>query len=267
MWQLKNNIQYIVASRVSWIGENAFNSHKNLKVVQCPNCTSVGIQAFLNVTNLVSVELGSNCTIDYSPFNYAGTSTFYSLTSLTTINGGLRGNYWSTDTTYNSYWSDVCGTIITSCPRLYGSVTILNKYLYSPPLYDCGGSCATSQILSIYLPNFIGGSSISYNYGGYNYSWVRRSPAWMYQGYVSNYGACIDIYMPKVQCLSGLAYNTRQVRIYMNEVSSIPTLTCTQSSDIFSYVGSIQIFVPSSLYTNFKRATNWTLVSSRIYSM
>ena len=74
---IDRTISEIYNSRVSVIGNYAFQSCPSLTTVSFPNCTSIGNYAFYSCTSLTTVSF-PNCTS-------IGNSAFYRCTSLTTV--------------------------------------------------------------------------------------------------------------------------------------------------------------------------------------
>ena len=242
---------YISAPYVSWIGSSAFAYNNYIQEIICPNCTTVYSDAFMSAQGLKTLELTNCSDFQASLYYMSNLQTLtvssecyvtmyntwcYSAPELTTVIGGFGIS--------SSHYS----AIFASCAKLTGSITFINSYHTNVLI----SNCATGRSLSLYYPNFIGGSN--------------SSPYYFYTAeyYLTSQ---IDIYLPKAQYIRCFTTGASKVNIYFNNISAVPTLTSSGSTNLFTSATSIKIYVPSSLYTNFRNATNWTTIKNYIYSI
>jgi hypothetical protein len=111
----------------------------------------------------------------------------------------------------------------------------------------------------------------------YNLSFIELPNCRFAEEYAFMWCASLNtVLLPVVESIGSSAFiSCRQLlSLYLSNVSSVPLLgnSAFASTPIGGYTAETagrygSVYVPSSLYTAFKTATNWSTISNRIVSM
>ena len=211
---------------VADVSQYAFQGCTQLKTINLSKCTTVEAYAFSDCYNLSSINL-NNCTT-VADFAFANCSKL-SVLNLQKVSTA----------TSNSFKE------ITGLERLY--VPKLNKKLSAPWLSDC--------------------ANLKYLYGGFN----NISRAFDFYAYSYVPGYIEEIWLPDCSFIYNLTFRSCQslMKLYLLSTSVVTlsnknafTLTPMSNSTYTGNFGSI--YVPMSLVSAYKTATNWATYSARI---
>ena len=239
---------FIVGENASFIGNYAFIGLFALITVSFPSATSIGSSAFQRCYSLTTANFPNVTFIGTSAFQYCYSLTTANFPNAITIDNYAFDNCFaltdmscSNATTISSYAFQSCSALITIS---FPSVETIGSEAFK----GCSALTTTS------FPNvtFIGTSAFQYCY------------------------SLTTLSFPKVRNIDSYAFRScyNLLSLYLLG-SSIPLLTSTNafSSTPMSYyttsTGGVygSIFVPSSLYSSYLTATNWSRFSNRFVSV
>ena len=213
-----------VEAGVSQIGPGAFCRHLSLTTALFSKCTSIGHFTFYDCSSLATVSFPS-CTFIS---NYA----FGNCISLSVVS-------FPNCTSIGRYAFNRCYSLTTV---FFPSCTSISDYAF---MY-----CS-------FLTNISFPKCISIGYSAFRYCSSLTSAYFPGCFFIANYafGNCYNL----------ISLNLTNV----SEVTSLPFSTAFSSTPIAGYTTSTggaygSIYVPSSLLTSFKTATNWTYFSDRM---
>ena len=214
----------IVGYNASYISSSIFYSCDTITAASFPNVTSIGAYAFGYCSQLESISF-PNCS-------YVGPFAFFSCSALTSI------EFPNCTSAMSSAFRYCSGLTSVSFPNL--ERTDAHAFTY------CGA------LSSVYFPKL---ESLGY----------------------AAFGSCYSLQtvrLPVCNFIDQLAFTRCRnlLSLYLDEVTSVPSLsssTAFSSTPIGGYTESTSgvygsIFVPASLVSDFKAATNWSLFSDRI---
>lgn len=272
--------------KCEYIGDSAFTRCSNLSIIDCPECTDIGNYAFANCSNLSSIIIPNMDYIPEGAFRYCislssidfainceyiGSTAFEHCDNLSSISFPLckhigEGAFYSCNNLQNASFPE-CEYIEAGAFEYCSSLTYIDfpkcsyieayafefcNSLLSVNLPECGyiGSSAFAHctyLSSIFLPEcgIIGPGAFK--------SCFRLSYA--------KFSKCRYIYNNAFYSCSSLAI------LDLSLVSSVPSLEYSTAfyGTKLSTTGSI--YVPASLYSNFRRASNWFYYSNHMYSV
>lgn len=231
----------------SYLRSHAFMSMPLLESVDLQSCVYVGGSAFTYCSLLSQVNLPVCEHIDATAF-----AACSALTSISFPSCKIVGNYAfqrcpSLIAAYLPTCTQIGNYAFTSCSKL-ASVTIqscltIGDYAFS--------NCQPLQSLDLTACSSIGKS------------------AFLWCSHIS----LVDL--PVCESLSNFAFGScyRLISMYMSQVTSVPVIGANVFwstpiggySDVAGQYGNV--YVPSSLLTDFKNATNWASISSRILAI
>jgi len=257
-------------STITTIGDGAFCYCASLTTASFPACKSIGRNAFSFCTKLTTISFPICETI--------GASAFYSCTSLTTASFpacssiGTYAFYSCRNLTTASF--PICETIgacaFSSCTKLTTISFPICETIGASAFYSCASlttasfpecssigtyafySCANLTTASFPICETIG----TYAFYSCRNLTTASFPACSYIS-GSAFGKCFKL-------TSLYLLGSSVVRLsYSNAFTSTPIAGYTTSTG--GVLGSI--YVPSSLYSSYISATNWTYFSSRFVSV
>ena len=223
------------------IGISAFYYCTSLTNVSFPACTSIGSSAFLSCTRLTSV----NFPVCKSIAGYA----FYSCTRLTSVSFpvctfiGNNAFYYCTSLTNVSF--PACTTISNNAFASCSNLTTANF----PACTSVGGSAFRdcSELTSVSFP-------VCTIIGGYAFSSCT---------------GLTNVSFPVCRIIASSAFRgcTSLSSIYLlnSSICTLSNSSAFSNTGIWSNKGSI--FVPASLVSSYKTATNWTYFSKIIFGV
>lgn len=227
-------------SRVSSIGNFAFYSYTSLTSVSFPNCISIGLGAFLGCFSLPSVSF-PNCT-------YIGSSAFYNCSKLVSVSFpnctyiGSAAFYRCSALTSVSFLN--CTYIGSNAFAGCTSLTSVNFPSCTTISYYAFRSC--SNLTSVNFPNcsMIGSCAFS------------------------SCNKLTSADFPNCTIIGSSAFIgcSKLITIYLmhSSICKLSGSNAFSKTSIWSDKGSI--FVPASLVSSYKKATNWAFFSNRIFA-
>ena len=248
--------------RITTIGNYAFAYCTRLTSVNFPNCTRISSNAFYHCSRLTSISFPNCTTINYQAFYRCSHLTSISFPKCTTIGDNAFGGCYSLTSVNFPNCTTINYLAFGGCSRLtnisFPNCTSIGSYAFagcysltsvSFPKCTSIGSYAFSEcshLTNISFPNCttIGNEAF-------------------YRCYSLN-----NISFPKCTSIDSYAFYvcSRLTTIFLG-ASKVCTLA---NSNAFSYTGIWSnkgyIYVPSSLYSSYKTATNWVFFSRRIFS-
>ena len=231
-----------INDRVTTIRNYAFCSYTSLTLVSFPVCISTGDYTFYRCTNLTSVNFPACTNIGSGAFSYCSNLTSVNFPVCTSI-GGYAFNSCSSLTSVNF---PVCTNIGKEAFYRCSSLTLVSFPVCTTIAEDAFNGC--TNLTSINLPACI-------TIGGSVFASCSRLTS-------INLTACTTIgnsAFRSCYTLSSLTLGASTVCTlrFSNTFSSTPY---AGYSSYFS--GTPYIYVPASLLTAYKTATNWTYFSS-----
>ena len=233
----------------SIIGSSAFLNCKSLITISFPECTQVNYGAFYGCSSLSSASL-SKCTIIRS-------SAFYSCKKLSTI------------------YAPMCSNIQSSA--FYGAGL---TYADFPSVSTTIGAAAFAYCSSMETISFPECPSTAASAFGscYKLKSVELPKCKYFAGNVFN--NCSSLSVVSLPMMSVMTGSTNFYRCYhlvslyllgssVAKLSNSNTFTSTPIAGYTTSTGGVygSIYVPSSLYSSYISATNWTYFSSRFVSV
>ena len=248
--------------RVTKIGNYAFYSCSSLTSVSFPVCTSISSYAFAYCSNLTSVSFPACTSI--------GSYAFWNCVRLTSVSfpvcKSISGSAFGYCSNLTNVTFPVCTSIGSSvfydCSKLtsvsFPACTNIGNYAF----YSC------YSLTSVKFPacKNISGSAFAYCSGLTSVSFpVCTSIGSSAFGYCSN---LTSLSFPVCTSISSYAFRgcSKLTSIYLG-ASTVCTLSNSNAfslTSIWSNKGSI--FVPASLFTSYKTASQWSYFSNRIFS-
>lgn len=262
--QCRNLVNATIPNCIN-IGNNAFEGCRKLSACSFPNCVSIGEYAFYSCSSIAAIDFPNCLTIRSNAFGYC--------TSLTTINlpecsdlgsGAFQGCYnlvsvnlpkgkYLNDYTFR-YCSNLTEINLPECTQFgsdifYGCKKLSSVSIPKITWIASGAFRGCTSLASIVLPSAM---TLSY-YAFYDCSNLGYASFGRIRNGLSSY-------------TFGYCYKLSQLLI---RPSSIVTLS---NSNVFYstpfrgmstyFSGTPQIYVPASLLTTFKTATNWAYFSN-----
>ena len=244
---ITRNITSYTNSRISSIGSYAFYYHSNLTTVSFPVATNIGAGAFQSCSRLTTVSFPAVTNIGASAFYYCknlatvsspavtniGASAFCYCNNLTTVSFPVATNIGAGAFCY-------CNCLTTVS---FPAVTDIKPYAF----YECS---------SLTTANFPTATTIG----------------------VSAFYHCDNlatISLPVATNIESSAfrycYNLKSLYLTGSRICTLSNSYTFSSTPIGGYSKSAgtygSIYVPASLLTSYKNATNWTYFSSRFVGM
>lgn len=272
-------------SRVSSIGAYAFAT-RAFSSVEFAACTSVGRNAFMQATNLISAVFPNCIRLSSSVFSYCNKLTDISFPEVTTI----AKDAFNTCTSLVSVSFPKC---ITLSDGAFQSCTKLTN-VYFPSVTSIGSNAFLncSSLFSVDFPSCTHISQSAFNYckklESADFPVCRTIESYAFNGcnvlsdisfpvctsiMQRTFGSCSALTVasfPSLRLIGSYAFSgcTALESLYLlgSSVCSLSanafTSTPMQWSSYLGHFGSI--FVPASLVDTYKSATNWVYYSSMI---
>lgn len=208
-------------------GQDAFSNCYGLTEINLPKCSYIGRTAFNNCSNLVSINLPNVISVE----GYA-----FARTAIESI--------------YLPNCEYMEGNIFVSCYMLSSVSLPKLRTISGDNHYGVFGYCSALSIVDLPALEYIGtGLALSSN-------------------------IIHTVKLSNISHISGTAFSRMYslVSLYIY-ASSVPILDNTYSAfystPIYSSINGVwgSIYVPASLYDEYKETTNWTVLSSRFVSM
>ena len=227
--------------RVTSIGSQAFCSFATLTQVSFPACKTIGRSAFYSCSQLSSISFPQCTSIGESAFAYCGKISEANFSKCTSL--GREAFFCCTQLVSVSF--PVCTTIPSAAFRSCALLTSVNfpkcTTTYDGAFYSC------KRLVSVDLPV------------------CSRISAQLFQWCSS----LAQVNIPKCRTIGTCAF---QGCSNLTSISLMSTSVCTLAkSDAFTQAGITSttgsIYVPASLVTAYKTATNWTYFSNRIFGV
>ena len=253
-------------NRIVYIGSYAFYSYYSLTRVTFPNVTRIDSYAFANCTNLATVSLPQVTRIGSSAFYRCFSLTTVSLPQVTTIDSGAFANCTRLTTidfpnatsigssafilNYSLATVSLPQVTRISSSTFYNCSNLATVSLPKVTIIDDYAFARCSKLATVNLPQVtrIGSSAFASNYG------LTTVSLPMCKSITGNY-AFWECYMLKSLYLTS------------NRLCNLSNSNAFSSTPIGGYSTSAgtygSIYVPASLLSFYKKATNWTYFSSR----
>jgi hypothetical protein len=250
---------------VTSIGNYAFGYCTSLTTVSFPNATSINIGAFSNCYSLTTASFPAATTI--------GNHAFYSCSSLTTVS-------FPNVTTIGNNAFAYCRSLTTVS---FPAVTSISSNAFY--------SCSNLTTVSFPVATFIGSSAFGYCYKLTTANFPKVTTISSSAFYSCNslttasfpvateigsnaFGYCYKLTtasFPKATTIGGSAfrycYNLKSLYLTGSSLCQLSNSNVFTATPIGGYSASAgtygSIYVPTSLLTSYKAATNWTYFSSR----
>ena len=227
------------------IESSAFHYCSSLATASFPNCTYIGSYAFHNCYSLTTVNF-SNCTyIGNYAFVFCSSLTTASFPNCTNIGTGPFSNCAKLATVSFPSCTSIGGYAFAYCYSLitvnFPSCTSIGSYAFA----------GCSSLTTISFPNCTSISSYTFSYCS----------------------SLTTVNLPNCSNIGTNAFRNcyNLLSLYLNGVSVVTALSTSVflSTPIGGYTTSTggvygSVFVPTSLLTSFKTATNWAAISARI---
>lgn len=260
------NISGFISGSTSIIGAYAFTGCSNITSISFANCTRISSCAFSSCVKLSSMYLPNVTSIEGSAFYGCKSLTYINFSQITSLFGGTFG-----------YCENLTSVSFPNLQYIQGDFSGCGfSYINLPELISVRGYYAfyyCRNLTSVSLPK------LTYLYQ-YTFYWcpklaVINLPSCSYVGPYA-FQACSVLSLISIPiCISistgafSNCYNL--LSLYLNNVSMVTTLSTSafNSTPIGGYTTSTggvygSVYVPSSLLTSFKTATNWAAISDRI---
>ena len=248
------------------IYSHAFESCASLTSVNLPVCKTIGDSAFYKCVNLVSIDLPACTTVEGMTYG-----AFESCTSLTSVNlpvcKSLNKGVFHGCTSLTSVSLPACTTlsdgVFMNCSKL-ASVSLPVCTTLSGLVFS---SCKSLKSISLPACTTLSGSVFAYCS---SLTSVSLPACTTLSGGVFAYCSSLtSVSLPVcryMQSNSTFRNCTGLLSIYLlgSYVCTLTHSSAFYSAGIKSTAGSI--FVPASLVSSYKTATNWTYFSNRIFS-
>lgn len=274
----------------TYIGSSCFRTNNAIKAISAPKCTEIRADAFYLCYSLVSVYApkcealygstfygcSSLSTIDLPSCSSIGISGFYNCSNLRTVNlplvSSIPSYAFSGCTALNSISSPAAQRIGTSafdgCSALAEAIFPSCTSIASNAFI----SCWALSIASFAMCSIVHQSAFAYCSGLTDIYFPSCSVISSYAFAVCK--SLTTASFPRVASIGNWAFtNCSNLRSLYLDVSAVPTLGSSvfYQTPITVWSTAIQgygsIYVPSSLYTSFITATNWSAIYSRIVSV
>lgn len=276
----------IECSDASYVAPYAFTNYEALIAASFPSCTSVGAEAFSGCTNLVRVEIPECTYIDRLAFNDCINLSEASFPLCSTVRAGVFSNCGNLENLYLPVCSSIGSEAFRNCWALTVASFSLCSYLEESVFFNC------SSLVSAYFPicysisgdAFLSCSSLSdilfpvcKNIGENAFARCGAlSEVSFSQCQVIDIGAFIScsgltaVTFPNCRRIGSFAFSrcSHLESVYLpgSTVCTLASKTAFADTPLsnLELVGTYgSIFVPSSLYSRYIVASNWSFYSSR----
>ena len=230
-------------NRVTAIGSNAFYAYSNLTTVSFPNATTIGSYAFQNCSNLTTISFPNATTIGSYAFQSCSALTSMNFPNVTTIGNVAFGN---------------CKFLTVDFPK----ATTIGTYAFN----GCNSLTSISfpNIITIGISAFSG--CVILTTADFPKATTIRSSAFVYCYKLTTAS------FPNATIIENGAFFScsRLTSLYLtgSSVCKLSASRAFNSTPIGGYSATAgtygSIFVPASLVSAYRTATNWTYFSSRI---
>ena len=231
-------------TRVRGLG---FYYYTSLTSIDLPMASYIGSSAFYGCSSLISINLPNA--------SYIGSNAFQNCCSLTSINLS-NANYIGSYAFY-------------SCPSLTSVDLPIASYIGSYAFYSCYSLALVNLSIASYIENY----AFTYcsSLASINLPMVRS----IGNGTFSNCYSLALVNLPMASYIGSSAfcrcYRLLSLYLLSTSVATLASENAFTSTPISKYTTSTggvygSIYVPSSLYSSYITATNWTVYSSRFYS-
>ena len=252
-------------NRVVSVGDGAFNYANNLKSVDFPNVTTIGSHAFGSCSSLASVRFPSVATIgDYAFYGCRSLATV-SLPNVTTI-GKLA-------------FMDCFRMSMVNMPKLtsigtstFAACSSLNT-VNSPELVNIGSSAfqGCSKLTTVSFPKATVIDTCAFSNCSRLTTVSFPKAAIVSQNAFVQCRNLTTLSFPSASVIGHTAfrscYNLKSLYLTGSRLCTLSNSNAFSSTPIGGYSTSAgtygSIYVPTSLLTSYKNATNWTYFSSR----
>lgn len=280
------------------IGVGAFNMCSNLSTAYLPLCTAIGSNAFASCANLESVYMPNVISIYSGAFQLCSRLSSVSIPNCRYIGGGVTDN-----TAPFRGCSLLTSWDLPECVTLAGTAFDYSPAsTYSIPKVTTMGSWAfrmNTNLLSIDAPNLTTMGSRAFGSchvlsrvsmpklqalpsNAFDHCFLLEyidlpEASTMTYGTEGTFGFCSTLSWASLPKISGITSSCFKECISLESLyllgSRVATLSNTNaftntpmsSSALLGHFGSI--YVPSSLYSSYIRATNWSAYSARFVSV
>lgn len=275
MFRDRTNLESIELPNVATIPSYAFRGCSSLNDVDISSATSIGEYAFSNCVALDEISLPSVTTINNYAFD--GCTALSSISSDTVTSVGLStNNYGRSFQSCTSLQSVSFPNATYIADRTFISCSNLVSVNF-PNLLTCGRAGTDAHIFDgckklqlLHLPKLTNAYGVGAFWGiGSSTSYVTivlPAITGVVSSFRQSYCEAVDIGPGFAGPLD--AYNFYS-GTYRNIILRNPdaVVTCTAANSIYSINSSTKVFVPSSLVTAYKEATNWSTKGDIFYSI
>ena len=232
-----------INDRVTTIGSGAFCSCHSLTTVSFPAATTIGNNAFHNCTKLTTVSFPAATTISISAFGYCRSLTTVSFPAATSIGDNAFFNCSKLTTISFPAVTTISGGAFNMCSGLTTVSFPAATTIGSSAFYNC------MKLTTVSFPAATTISSIAF---------------FMCSGLTTvSFPAATSI----GSSAFGRCYNLTSLYLTGSSLCKLSNSNAFTSTPIGGYSNSAgtygSIYVPASLLTSYKAATNWTYFSSR----
>ena len=252
------------------IGSYAFYSCSSLTTASFPSCTSIGSSAFCYCFKLSTISFPVCQSIGANAFYYCSSLTTADFPSCTLIGNNAFSNCRSLKTISFPLCKSIGLSAFANCSSLttadFPSCTFIGNSAFS--------NCSRLTTISFPICNAVNGGAF---YNCYSLTTaVFPSCLTIASSAFYNCSSLTTASFPSCISLSNSAfykcYNLVSLYLLGSSVVKLQLSGAFSSTPIAGYTTSTggvygSIFVPSSLYSSYKTATNWTYFSSRFVSV
>ena len=272
---------------ITTIGNYAFCSCTRLTTVSFPNATSIGNYAFGYCTSLTTVSFPNATSINIGAFSNCYSLTTASFPAATTIGNHAFYSCSSLTTVSFPKVTTIGNNVFAYCRNLTTVSFPVVTSIGSNAFY----SCSNLTTVSFPVATFIGSSAFGYCYKLITANFPKVTTISSSAFYSCNslttasfpvattigsnaFGYCYKLTtasFPKVTTISSSAfrycYNLKSLYLTGSSLCQLSNSNVFTATPIGGYSASAgtygSIYVPASLLTSYKAATNWTYFSSR----
>ena len=248
-------------SKVTNIGDAAFQNCKLLTSVDLSSCTTIGQSAFQGCTSLASIDLSNVTSIRNNAFNgCTGLASIIDLSNCTTIGRGVFDSCSNLDIT-NWDLSNVTkiGTrFVYGCSKLKGTLNLSGVTTFDGVVPELFSGCSGLQKIVIgHLPLALGSSRAHFN----------RSPFYN----------CTSLKVVDINQLDGLFFANNPIfkntpafeALIIRNTSQIPAITRDENTSqvlwsAFAESSTPKIYVDDNLYSTYINHADWSDLASHI---